>query len=138
MHTPIRPWHILTPLSLLLLGVATVVLSTCEPNNPIGGRQGGLASANSNKNANHETMASTAGEKIGVPECDEFIAAYDACVSSKVPEPARAQYKTSIEQWRTSWRKLAANPNTKATLAQVCKQSAEQARASMKSYNCTF
>ena len=84
------------------------------------------------------TVASTAGEKIGVPECDEFIAAYDACVSSKVPEVARAQYKASIEQWRTSWRKLADNPATKASLAQACKQSAEAARTSMKSYNCTF
>ena len=84
------------------------------------------------------TVASTAGEKIGVPECDEFITAYDACVSSKVPEVARAQYKASIEQWRTSWRKLADNPATKASLAQACKQSAEQARVSMKSYNCTF
>jgi len=84
------------------------------------------------------TVASTAGEKIGVPECDEFIAAYDACVSSKVPEVARAQFKASIEQWRTSWRKLADNPATKASLAQACKQSAEQARVSMKSYNCTF
>ena len=84
------------------------------------------------------TTASTTGEKIGVPECDDFIAAYDACVSSKVPEVARAQYKASIEQWRTSWRQLAANPNTKATLAGVCKQAAEQAKVSMKSYNCTF
>jgi hypothetical protein len=78
------------------------------------------------------------GDKIGVPECDDFIAAYDACVSSKVPEVARAQYKTAIEQWRTSWKKLAENPNTKATLAAACKQSAEQARVSMKTYNCTF
>ena len=84
------------------------------------------------------TMASTAGEKIGVPECDSFIAAYDACISSKVPEAARAQYKTTIEQWRKSWRQLAANPNTKATLAQACKTSAEQASVSMKSFNCTF
>ena len=76
--------------------------------------------------------------KIGVPECDEFIANYDACVSSKVPEVARAQYKTAIEQWRTSWKKLAENPQTKSTLAAACKQSAEQARASMKTYNCTF
>jgi hypothetical protein len=79
-----------------------------------------------------------AGEKIGVPECDDFIAAYDACVSSKVPESARAQYKTGIEQWRSGWKKLAANPNTKATLAAACKQTAESARASMKSYGCTF
>src|SRR5712671_186242 len=77
------------------------------------------------------TMASTVGEKIGVPECDEFIAAYDACVSSKVPEVARAQYKTAIEQWRASWKKLADNPQTKPTLAAACKQSADQARASM-------
>ena len=84
------------------------------------------------------TVASTAGEKIGVPECDSFIAAYDACVSSKVPETARAQYKTSIEQWRKSWHQLATNPNTKASLAQACKTAAEQARVSMKSYNCTF
>jgi hypothetical protein len=84
------------------------------------------------------TMASTAGEKIGVPECDEFIAAYDACISSKVPEAARAQYKTAIEQWRKSWHQLATNPSTRASLAQACKTSAAQARVSMKSYNCTF
>lgn len=73
-----------------------------------------------------------------MPECDSFIAAYDACISSKVPETARAQYKTAIEQWRKSWHQLAANPNTRASLAQACKTSAEQARISMKSYNCTF
>jgi len=84
------------------------------------------------------TVASTAGEKIGVPDCDSFIAAYDACISSKVPETARAQYKTAIEQWRKSWHQLAANPNTKASLAQACKTAAEQTRVSMKSYNCTF
>src|SRR5882762_5649323 len=82
------------------------------------------------------TVASTAGEKIGVPDCDSFIAAYDACISSKVPETARAQYKTAIEQWRKSWHQLAANPNTKASLAQACKTAAEQTRVSMKSYNC--
>jgi hypothetical protein len=88
--------------------------------------------------ATTKTTAGTTGEKIGVPECDEFIAKYDACVSSKVPESARAQYKSSIEQWRSSWRTLAANPLTKATLATVCKQSEEQAKAAMKSYGCTF
>jgi len=82
--------------------------------------------------------ASSTGEKIGVADCDNFIAAYDACVSDKVPEAARAQYKKSIEQWRSSWRQLAANPNTKATLAGACKQAAEQAKVSLKSYNCSF
>ncbi len=84
------------------------------------------------------TTVASAGEKMGIPECDEFIAKYDACVSGHVPEVARAQYKTAIEQWRTTWRQLAANPSTKTTLVGVCKQAAEQARVSMKSYNCAW
>lgn len=100
------------------------------------------ASSTSTPVASSATPAAPAttapGDKIGVPECDDFIAAYDACVSSKVPEVARAQYKTAIEQWRSGWKKLADNPQTKPTLAAACKQTIEQARASMKAYNCTF
>jgi len=127
----------LTRLSLFLCVVCTIVLVGCTK-----------TETNTNANANTaatktttpaSTTATTASaDKIGVPECDEFIANYDACVSSKVPEVARAQYKATIEQWRTSWKKLAENPQTKSTLAAACKQSAEQARASMKTYNCTF
>ncbi len=100
------------------------------------------ASSSSTPVASSATPAAPAttapGDKIGVPECDDFIAAYDACVSSKVPETARAQYKSAIEQWRSGWKRLAENPQTKPTLASACKQTIEQARASMKSYNCTF
>lgn len=88
--------------------------------------------------ASTPATAVLSSDKIGVPDCDDFIAKYDACVTDKVPEVARAQYKTAIDQWRTSWRQLAANPNTKATLAVACKQAAETARTSMKAYNCTF
>jgi hypothetical protein len=90
--------------------------------------------------ANTATTNSTsaAGEKIGVAECDDFIAKYDACVTGKVPESARAQFNASIKQWRDSWRTLAANPQTKGTLAQACKTAVESARTSMKSYGCEF
>ena len=126
-------------IKISLCVVCTIVLLGCA-------KTGTTNNSNSTSNANKAATAASpaaatpasAGEKIGVPECDEFIAAYDACVSSKVPETARAQYKTAIAQWRSSWSKLAANPNTKATLAAACKQSAESARASMKSYGCTF
>jgi hypothetical protein len=84
------------------------------------------------------TTTSTSGEKIGVPECDDFIAKYEACISGKVPEAARTQYKATLEQWRKSWRDLAANPTTKATLAQACKISAAQAKQTMKSFGCDF
>jgi len=105
-------------------------------------------SFNSNSNSNSNRLTSTAptpgttmasgGEKVGVPECDDFIAKYEACVSNKVPQAARAQYRNALEQWRESWRKLAANPQNKATLASACKQAAEQQAAALKSYGCAF
>ena len=127
--------------SLLLFIVCAIVLVGCSKSEPPANGASGTT-GNANKAATSTSPATSttaaAGEKIGVPECDEFIAAYDACISGKVPEAARAQYKTAIEQWRSSWRKAAENPTTKATLAAACKQSAEQARASMKTYGCTF
>ena len=100
------------------------------------------AMGNSNKPAAMSTPAtpttttSTSDEKIGVPECDEFIAKYEAC-TSKVPEIARAQYKSVVAQWRSEWKKLAANPATKGKLADACKQAAAQQAASWKMYGCT-
>jgi hypothetical protein len=98
---------------------------------------------NSNKTTTTTTTTSTtstapSGDKIGVPECDDFLAKYEACVSGKVPEMARGAFDTSMKQWRDSWKKLAANPQTKGTLAAACKQSAEQAKTSMKAYGCEF
>jgi len=84
------------------------------------------------------TTSSSSGEKIGIAECDDFLAKYDDCVSKNVPEAQKAQYQSSLKQWRDSWRQLAENPMTKGTLATACKQAMEQAKTSMKSYNCTF
>ena len=86
------------------------------------------------------TPASTAstGEKIGVAECDDFITKYEACVTGKVPAAQQATFKSSIEQWRSSWKKLADNPQTKGTLAGVCKSSLDQAKASLAAYGCTW
>ena len=85
------------------------------------------------------TPATTAsGDKVGIAECDEFIAAYEACVSGKVPEAARAALKSSITTWRTEWKKLADNPQTRGTLAAACTRQREAARTQMKPYGCTF
>jgi hypothetical protein len=122
--------------SLFLCMLCAIVLVGCSKAEPTSGTNTNKAVASTSPTTTTPPVA--AGDKIGVPECDEFIANYDACVSSKVPEAARAQFKTAIEQWRSSWKKLAENPQTKGTLAAACKQSAEQARTSMKAYNCTF
>jgi hypothetical protein len=129
----------LQKISLLFCVLCTIVLVGCSKSEAPTNESTTTANANKAATSTAPTnTATTAGEKIGVPECDEFIAAYEACVSGKVPEAARAQYKSGIEQWRTSWRKLAADPNTRASLVAVCKQSAESARTSMKTYGCTF
>ena len=114
------------------LAVAFLVVACAQPETSTN-RSTGPSTATS-------TPAATApsGDKIGIAECDDFLAAYDACVTGKVPEAARAQYKASIEQWRSSWKKLAGNPETRASLAAACKQSAEQARVQMKTFDCTF
>jgi hypothetical protein len=135
----------------LLLGVScALVLAAC----------GGTETANSNTSANTNATKSTtttttttstpattsspatttpaSGEKIGVAECDDFLDKYDACVKDKIPESVRAQYQASIAQWRKSWRDLAANPQTKGTLANVCKTQLDSARQSMKSFGCEF
>jgi hypothetical protein len=97
---------------------------------------------NSNKATSTATKTTnttaSSGEKIGVPECDDFIAKYDTCISSKVPEAQRAQYKSTIDQWRSSWKKLAGNAATKGTLAAACKQAAAQQEAALKSYGCKW
>lgn len=82
--------------------------------------------------------AATTGDKIGVPECDDYIAKYETCVSDKVPAAARAQYESSLAQMRNSWRDLAANPQTRSGLAQACKAATESARQSMKPMGCVF
>jgi hypothetical protein len=128
------------------LGVACVLVlvacsSTSNSNNapatnaPAANTNAGKASATATAPAS--TAAST-GDKIGVPECDDYLDKYENCVSSKVPEAARAQYQATLATTRKSWRDLAANPQTKASLAQACKTATESARQTMKSIGCEF
>lgn len=93
------------------------------------------ATASTNRNGNDGATATT---KIGVEECDSFLTAYDNCVSTKIPEAARAQYRTSLNTLRTEWKKLADNPQTRGTLAAACKTQHEQVRAQVKSFGCTL
>ena len=86
-------------------------------------------------NRNDNTGATV---QVGVAECDTFLTAYENCVTTKVPEAARAQFRTTMTTWRTEWKKLADNPQTRPTLINVCKTQMETARTQMKAYNCTF
>jgi hypothetical protein len=103
-----------------------------------GGTTNKAATTNAAPSNTASTTASTSGEKIGVPECDDFLAKYEACVNGKVPAAQQATFKTGMEQWRKSWKDLAANPQTKATLQQVCKTQLDSAKTSLSSFGCTW
>jgi hypothetical protein len=86
------------------------------------------------------TPATTAAaEKVGVPECDAFLTAYENCVTTKVPEAQRATFQTGMKTWRAQWKKLADNPQTKAGLVEACKKQQELQRTTLnKTYGCTL
>ena|SRR5689334_17477029 len=125
----------------ILAAAFAVVLVACS-------KTENMSNSNSNSTTGQKSMSSpgtsttsttaSAGDKIGVPECDDFIAKYESCVTGKVPEMARAQYQTAVKQWKESWKKLAENPQTKGSLAAACKQAREQQEAALKSFGCTF
>jgi hypothetical protein len=119
------------------LAVAVVLLG-CSKTENTNGNTSAPSTSGSSSSTPATTAASTSGDKIGVPECDDFIAKYESCVSSKVPEVARAQYKSALDQWRASWKKLADNPQTKGSLAAACKQAADQQTAALKQLGCSF
>ncbi|HJT26612.1 MAG TPA: hypothetical protein VJ784_04305 [Pyrinomonadaceae bacterium] len=93
--------------------------------------------APTNRNASAPSTVSS-GEKVGIAECDNFIAAYETCVNSKVEEAARANVRASVTRLRTDWKKMADDPQMRATLAAHCKAQRETTMATMKSYNCTW
>lgn len=124
-------------LILVFCLVTGLLLLACAPSEPTTNSTNANAATTPAAASPAATVAAS-GDKIGVTECDTFIERYEACVRDKVPEVARAQFNSTLAQWRKSWRDLAANPQTRATLAQACKTQIEAARQSMKAYNCTF
>jgi len=130
-------------ISFALMASIALLLTAC------GGADNSNNAATDNKNSTSTTTpaattspASTtiasSGDKIGIAECDNYLAKYEACVSGKVPEQARAQYKTSLEQTRKSWREMANNPQTKPSLTAACKMASDQAKQTFGMFGCEF
>ncbi|HZG52764.1 MAG TPA: hypothetical protein VEZ40_11575 [Pyrinomonadaceae bacterium] len=87
-----------------------------------------------------QTSTAGAGDRIGIPECDNYIDKYAACISGKETSPAaRTRQEAMLARMRKSWRDQAADPKkNRAELAQACKQATDSARELMKSMGCEF
>lgn len=82
--------------------------------------------------------AATGAAEFGVPECDEYINKYVACIDSKVPEAGRAMIRQQLDQTKAQWKQAASTPEGKAGLAGACKTMTETAKTAMAAYGCTF
>ena len=80
-------------------------------------------------------------ESVGVPECDEYIKKYEACllkIAQKAPQ-IEPDLKKAFETQRSSFKQAASNPQSKAVLPGQCKQLIETAKQSYAStYACEF
>ena len=127
-------------LLLMLCLLTGLLVLACAPGADT--NRNNVAPANTSTPASSATAStntnSSTGDAIGIAECDSFLTSYDNCVSTKVPESVRAQYKTALATWRTEWKRLADNPQTRGTLAGICKTQLETARTQFKAFNCTF
>src|SRR6476620_3726618 len=103
---------------LLLVAISTVLMIGCAKSATTTNREATSTAPAASPAAT--TAASHAGE-VGVPECDAFLKAYEACVHYKVPAAARPTFDTTLANWRKSWHDQAANPQVKAGLATACK-----------------
>lgn len=80
----------------------------------------------------------TSSTGFGVPECDDYIAKYEACINGKVPDSARAMIRQQLDATRASWTQAASTPEGKAALATGCRAATDGARTAMQAYGCTF
>ena len=86
------------------------------------------------------TATTTSGDSVGVPECDEYIKKYEACLTKIAKDAPQAQpgMKTAFEQQRNAFKQVAANAQSKATLPATCKQAIETAKQSTAAYKCEW
>ncbi|MBK8067560.1 MAG: hypothetical protein IPK27_07980 [Rhodanobacteraceae bacterium] len=85
-----------------------------------------------------QPAAAPAATITGIAECDEFLAAYEQCLSDKMPAEARAQMQVGFDQWKKSWAEMAANEATKASLPMVCQQSRDASKPALQAYGCSL
>ena len=77
-------------------------------------------------------------QNVGVPVCDDFIAKYDTCVTTKMPAAQQATFKGQLDQMRKAWADMAKTPQGKTQLEQMCKMQAEQMKTAAQAYGCSF
>jgi hypothetical protein len=82
--------------------------------------------------------ATAYAQSTGVKACDDFLAKYDTCGTSKLPEAQRATYKAQLDQTRKAWVDMSKNASAKATMEATCKQTMDAMKTALQAHGCSF
>jgi protocatechuate 3,4-dioxygenase beta subunit len=82
-------------------------------------------------------LASTTGS-VGVPECDYYLARYQACIEQLIPEAGKQAMRSGMDQTREAWRKVAVTAEGRAALAVACKTAREAAAKATTAFDCRW
>lgn len=96
--------------------------------------------AGTEKTTTETTKTETAGDSVGVAECDEYIKKYEACLTKIAASSPAVQgpLKQAFEAQRAGFKSAASTAQGKATLASTCKQAIATAKASTSAYACEW
>lgn len=84
--------------------------------------------------AKTDEAAKPANLAATVPECEEFMKKFEACVNDKVPSEQRKNVQQMLDGMRASFDKV----SDKAALAQACKQAQDQVKSMLQPMGCSF
>ena len=82
--------------------------------------------------------AAVAPGDFGVPECDEYMKKYLACIETKVPDAGRAIMKQTLDQQKAAWKQAASTPEGRNGLALGCKAASDQTKMAVAAYGCSW
>jgi hypothetical protein len=82
--------------------------------------------------------AASGAAEFGVPECDDYMRNYLACIDTHVPEASRAMVRQQLDQTREQWKQAASTSEGRSALAVGCKAATDAAKTAMSAYGCTF
>ena len=77
-------------------------------------------------------------EEIGVPECDQYVKNYEACLTDKVPESRREELRQTLNEQRNRWRDAVTGGADQKQVAEQCKSAAAAAMRNLGDYGCSF
>lgn len=76
---------------------------------------------------------------FGVPECDNFITRYIACVELRVPADQKARLMDDLHEHRATWRELSRMEQGKLAVGLSCRGVAQRLKGDLTvDYGCEF